>query len=121
MDAGRGDRQSELRAEFEIRAQCELRTFFERDVNGKKSHGGEVEAEAEVWGAAAQPLSALRKIARVSAEVRHLPNLLQRDGAVGLHTRRSQGELVTIHFYASVPVSSNLGVSSSFDLLVEIR
>src|SRR2546423_14784718 len=82
---------------------------FEREtVNGEKSHGGEGEAEAEVSGETAQSVSALRKIPRFPEKVRRLQNLLQRPRVVGLHPRRAQGELVTIHFYTSSPNCSEL-------------
>jgi hypothetical protein len=41
------------------------------------------------------------EIARFPEKVRALQNLFQRAGAVGLYPGRPQGELVTIHFYAS--------------------
>src|SRR3954471_19945946 len=70
--------------------------------NGEKSHGREEQAEAEVRHQKAQPLRTVRKIARVPSQVRRLPYLLPRLGALGLHPGRAQGELVTIHFYASL-------------------
>ncbi len=65
-----------------------------RDCDGSEGNDREEQAEAEVQRAAAQPLPAVRPLARISAQVRLLPDLFPRSGAQRVHPGRPQGKLV---------------------------
>ena len=61
---------------------------------GKNESDREVAAHAEVFGAQAQPLPALRAAAGLSAPLRHVPHLLPRERARRHRAGRDQGVVV---------------------------
>src|SRR5215469_18482272 len=65
-----------------------------RDCDGSEGNDREEQAETQVQRAPAQPLPAVRPLARISAQVRLLPDLLPRPGAQRDGPGRPQGQLV---------------------------